>query len=66
MMTRTQTKENQPQSLLGHPHFELVHRYGYHESLVGRYATRKEAIESKYEREAVYGIGRCVIRYREF
>lgn len=50
--------------LYGTPHYEVIHRYGYRESLIGRYATKSEAKAAKSAYEASFG-ERCVIRFRE-
>lgn len=34
-------------NLLGRPHYELIDRYGFHETCVGRYATYAEALQHK-------------------
>jgi hypothetical protein len=41
-------------SLLGQPHFELIERNGYQETVIGRYATEEEAAGMRDSRLVIY------------
>lgn len=56
-------------SLLGKPHYELVDRYGYRETLIGRYQTQQEAEAALRARLATQNDGiyhELIIRPRDF
>ena len=53
------------QNLLGTAHFTVTYRYGCHESLVGRYATKAEALAVAKEYRAELGVI-CTVRFCKF
>lgn len=52
-------------ALFGTPHYEVVHRYGYHESVVARCATRQEADIVKRSYAAMDRSQRYLVRFVE-